>query len=53
MFKNVVRALARIFPDCVTLCQAIAFNMFLAAMPMLLILMGVASLSARTGEGCS
>ncbi len=34
-------ALGRIFPDCVTLSQAIAFNMFLAFFPMLLFLLGL------------
>ena len=38
---NLVGALGRIFPDCVTLCQAIAFNMFLAFLPMLLLALGL------------
>ncbi len=35
------RALGRIFPDCVILCQAIAFNMFLAFFPLLLLSLGL------------
>jgi membrane protein len=41
--RNLLRALGRIFPDCVTLSQAIAFNMFLAFFPMLLFALGVLS----------
>ena len=47
MFKNVVRALARIFPDCVTLCQAIAFNMFLAFFPLLLFSLGFMAITSH------
>jgi membrane protein len=39
--KNLARALGRIFPDCVTLSQAIAFNMFLAFFPLLLLALGL------------
>ena len=39
--RNLFRALGRVFPDCVTLCQAIAFNMFLAFFPLLLLALGV------------
>lgn len=39
--RNLLRAAGRIFPDCVTLSQAIAFNMFLAFFPMLLLALGV------------
>ena len=35
------RAVLRVFPGCVTQTQAIAFNMFLAFFPMLLIVLGV------------
>ena len=38
---NLLRALGRIFPDCVTLSQAIAFNMFLAFFPLLLLALGL------------
>jgi membrane protein len=41
ILRNVVRALGRIFPDCVTLSQAIAFNMFLAFFPLLLFTLGL------------
>jgi membrane protein len=39
--RKLVGALGRILPDCVTLSQAIAFNMFLAFFPMLLFLLGL------------
>jgi membrane protein len=41
ILKNLVRATGRIFPDCVTLSQAIAFNMFLAFFPLLLLALGL------------
>ncbi|HKV06427.1 MAG TPA: YihY/virulence factor BrkB family protein [Candidatus Acidoferrales bacterium] len=41
--RNLRRALGRIFPDCVTLSQAIAFNMFLAFFPLLLLTLGLLS----------
>jgi membrane protein len=37
------RGLGRVFPGCITLSQAIAFNMFLAFFPMLLLVLGVLS----------
>jgi membrane protein len=40
--SRLIRALGRIFPDCVTLGQAIAFNMFLAFFPILLLVLGLA-----------
>jgi membrane protein len=43
ILKNLVRGLGRIFPDCITLSQAIAFNMFLAFFPMLLLALGIIS----------
>ena len=47
VFKNVIRAVARIFPDCVTLCQAIAFNMFLAFFPLLLFSLGFMAITSH------
>jgi membrane protein len=44
--KNFFRGLGRLFPDCLTLSQAIAFNMFLAFFPILLLILGI--LSSRT-----
>lgn len=44
--KLLFRGLGRIFPDCVTLSQAIAFNMFLAFFPILLLALGVLSSKA-------
>jgi membrane protein len=41
--KNFYRSLGRIFPDCLTLSQAIAFNMFLAFFPSLLLALGILS----------
>jgi membrane protein len=41
--KHFFRGLARIFPGCITLSQAIAFNMFLAFFPMLLLILGLFS----------
>jgi len=43
VLHNTFRGLGRIFPDCITLSQAIAFNMFLAFFPMLLLILGVLS----------
>jgi membrane protein len=40
------RAVRRVFPGCVTQTQAIAFNMFLASFPMLLVVLGVVASSA-------
>lgn len=39
--KNLAGALRRLFPDCITLSQAIAFNMFLAFFPLLLFALGL------------
>jgi len=46
LLKDLFRGLGRIFPDCITLSQAIAFNMFLAFFPMLLLALGVISSTA-------
>jgi membrane protein len=46
VLKLLLRGLGRIFPDCVTLSQAVAFNMFLAFFPMLLLALGVLSSKA-------
>src|ERR1700751_3905462 len=43
VLRNTLRGLGRIFPDCITLSQAIAFNMFLAFFPMLLLVLGILS----------
>lgn len=43
ILKYLFRGLGRIFPDCVTLSQAIAFNMFLAFFPILLLILGLFS----------
>jgi membrane protein len=41
ILRRLVWALRRIFPDCITLSQAIAFNMFLAFFPLLLFTLGL------------
>jgi membrane protein len=41
ILTNLGRAFTRIFPDCITLSQAIAFNMFLAFFPLLLLALGL------------
>jgi membrane protein len=41
MLRNLSRALGRVFPNCITLGQAIAFNMFLAFFPLLLLAIGL------------
>jgi membrane protein len=43
ILRNILRGLGRLFPDCITLGQAIAFNMFLAFFPMLLLILGLLS----------
>lgn len=45
--KNLVGALRRLFPDCITLSQAIAFNMFLAFFPLLLLALGLLGGTSR------
>jgi membrane protein len=41
MLRNFSRALRRVFPNCITLAQAIGFNMFLAFFPLLLLSIGL------------
>ena len=41
ILRNLFRALGRVFPDCIMLSQAIAFNMFLAFFPVLLLSLGL------------
>ena len=53
-FARFYRAVLRVFPSCVTLSQAVAFNMFLAFSPMILVVLGAAAGSAafrQTLEG--
>jgi membrane protein len=47
VLRLLFRGLSRIFPDCVTLSQAVAFNMFLAFFPMLLLALGILSSKAE------
>ena len=44
------RAVLRVFPNCVTQTQAIAFNMFLAFFPMLLVVLGMVASSEPLHE---
>ena len=46
MLKNLFRAMGRVFPDCVTLSQAIAFNMFVAFFPLLLFALGLFAITS-------
>jgi membrane protein len=41
ILTNLTRAVGRVLPDCVVLSQAIAFNMFLAFFPLLLLALGL------------
>jgi membrane protein len=45
--RHLVRSCTRIFPDCLTLCQAIAFNMFLAFFPLLLFSLGFLAITSH------
>src|SRR5580658_5158120 len=46
ILRNIFRAVGRVFPDCVTLSQAIAFNMFLAFFPLLLFALGILGITS-------
>lgn len=41
ILRNLLGAIGRVFPGCVTLSQAIAFNMFVAFFPLLLLALGL------------
>jgi membrane protein len=43
--KNLFRALARVFPDCGSNAQAIAFNLFVAFFPVILLALGLVAAS--------
>jgi YihY family inner membrane protein len=45
-FQRFYRAVLRVFPSCITLTQAVAFNMFLAFSPMILVVLGAVAGSA-------
>jgi YihY family inner membrane protein len=45
-FRRFSRAVLRVVPGCVTLSQAVAFNMFLAFSPMILVVLGAVAGSA-------
>jgi len=44
--RRFYRAVLRVFPSCITLTQAVAFNMFLAFSPMILVVLGAVAGSA-------
>lgn len=46
LLRNLYHALGRVFPDCITLSQAIAFNMFIAFFPLLLLALGLLSVTS-------
>lgn len=48
---SLIPAIRRVVPDCITQSQAIAFNMFLAFFPMMLLVLGVVATSARLRGG--
>jgi uncharacterized BrkB/YihY/UPF0761 family membrane protein len=50
--KKLFRALARVIPQCGMISQAVAFNMFLAFFPILLVALGLASsfLGGESGQ---
>jgi membrane protein len=45
-FHRFYRAVRRVFPDCITQTQAVAFNIFVASFPMLLLVLGTVASSA-------
>lgn len=51
LFSRIWGMIARVFPRCTMICQAIAFNVFLAFFPTLLLAVGLASswIGSRTG----
>ncbi len=50
-WQSLFRSVFRVFPGCLTQSQAIAFNMFLAFFPMLLLALGVLTSSVRSRAG--
>ncbi len=49
--RSLFAAFRRVVPDCITQSQAIAFNMFLAFFPMMLLVLGVVATSVRLRGG--
>jgi membrane protein len=49
--KKLFRTLARVIPQCGMVSQAVAFNMFLAFFPILLVVLGLVSSSLGGGSG--
>jgi uncharacterized BrkB/YihY/UPF0761 family membrane protein len=49
--KKLFRTLARVIPQCGMVSQAVAFNMFLAFFPILLVAVGMVSRSLGSGSG--
>lgn len=53
IFRTVLRAAGRVFPDCVILSQAIAFNMFVAFFPLLLLALGILGITSHFRDALS
>ena len=51
VLRSFLRSVPRVYPGCIMLAQAVAFNMFLAFFPMLLIVAGVLTSSAGLRAG--
>src|SRR2546422_11613745 len=51
VLRSFLRSVPRVYPGCIMLAQAVAFNMFLAFFPMLLIVAGVLTSSAGVRAG--
>src|SRR5947209_18143422 len=51
VLRSFLRSVPRVYPGCIMLAQAVAFNMFLAFFPMLLIAAGVLTSSAGLRAG--
>src|SRR2546425_5243147 len=51
VLRSFLRSVPRVYPGCIMLAQAVAFNMFLAFFPMLLIVAGVLTSSAGVPAG--
>jgi membrane protein len=50
ILRTLLRALGRLFPDCIALSQAIAFNMFVAFFPLLLLALGLLGITSMFSD---
>lgn len=53
ILRNLIRAVGRVCPNCVILSQAIAFNMFLAFFPLLLLALGMLGITSHFRDALS